>query len=101
VTRPAGVKVVVTSLVALVLIGATLVPPGTAHVSPSATHNWRRHYKPLAKKIFFTKTRANARFVNVGEQASDAALLDGMDSSRVRDDRPPPQRRRHHVGHRR
>jgi hypothetical protein len=46
VTRPAGVKVVVTSLVALVLIGATLVPPGTAHVSPSATHNWRRHYKP-------------------------------------------------------
>jgi hypothetical protein len=85
VTRPAGVRITVASLVALLLIGATLAPTGTAHVSPSATHNWRKHYKPLAKKIFFTKKRSNDRFVNLGEQASDSALLDGMDSSAFAD----------------
>jgi hypothetical protein len=52
-----------------------------AHDSTSIRHNWRKHYAPLAKKIFYTKTLSNARFVNVGEQASDSALLDGMDST--------------------
>jgi hypothetical protein len=80
-TRPARVKPLVTSLIALVLLGASLVPPGSAHDSTSVTHNWRRHYRPLAKQIFYRKATADARFVNVGEQVSDAALLDGMDAS--------------------
>jgi hypothetical protein len=52
-----------------------------AHDSTSIGHDWREHYSPLAKKIFYTKTQSNARFVNVGEQASDSAPLDGMDST--------------------
>jgi hypothetical protein len=74
-------KALVTTLLASVLLGAALAAPGSAHDSTSITHNWRRHYRPLAKAIFYTKAGSDARFVSVGEQASDAALLDGMDSS--------------------
>jgi hypothetical protein len=75
-----GAKIVVTSVFALVLLGASLAPPGDAH-DTSISHNWRRHYRPLAQKIFYTKDRSEARFVNLGEQASSAALLDGLDST--------------------
>lgn len=47
----------------------------------SIRHNWTRHYKLLAKKIFYTKRQANTRFINLGEQASNASLLDGLDST--------------------
>ncbi len=78
--RPLRSKVLV-SLLVVSLCGGLFVAPGVAHDSSSITHNWSRHSKPLAKKIFFTKRQANARFINVGEQASNANLLDGLDST--------------------
>jgi hypothetical protein len=72
---------VVVSLLSVAVIVGLLVAPSVAHDNDSISHNWRRHYRLLAKKIFYTKGRSNARFVNVGETASDAALLDGLDST--------------------
>jgi hypothetical protein len=40
-----------------------VVAPGVAHDSASITHNWNRHYKRLAKMIFYTKRQANVRFL--------------------------------------
>jgi hypothetical protein len=80
-TRPSNVKVLVMTLITLVLLSASFVAPGTAHETKSIKHNWRNHYRPMAKKMFFTKAAANQLFVNVGEQASDAALLDGQDAT--------------------
>lgn len=37
--------------------------------------------KLLAKRIFYTKRQSNARFINVGEQAGNSNLLDGLDST--------------------
>jgi hypothetical protein len=62
-----------------------LVVPSVAHDSASITHNWNRHYKRLARTIFFTKRQANTRFINVGEQASNSNLLDGLDSTAFAD----------------
>ena len=76
--RNSASRVFVTTSLASILLGAVLATPGSAHDSTSVTHNWRRHYRPLAKQIFYRKTAADTRFVNVGEQASDAALLDGQ-----------------------
>jgi hypothetical protein len=78
--RPLRGKVFV-SLLVVSLCGGLLAAPGVAHDSASIRHNWSRHYKQLAKKIFFTKRQANTRFINVGEQASDADMLDGLDST--------------------
>ena len=74
------------SMLPVALLGAVLlvgwfVPPSGAHDSPNVRHNWRKHYAPLAKKAFYTKRLSNARFINVGEQASDSALLDGLGAS--------------------
>jgi hypothetical protein len=74
-------NVVFTALAALFVLGAALVTPSSAHDSPSIAHTWRRHYRKLAQRIFYTKATSDARFVNTGEQASDAALLDGLDST--------------------
>jgi hypothetical protein len=63
------------------LIGASLAAPGSAHDSSSITYNWRRHYRPLAKEIFYTKRASDARFINIDEPATDSALLDGLDST--------------------
>jgi hypothetical protein len=71
----------VVSLLVISVIGGWLVAPSVAHDNDRISHNWGRHYKRLAKKIFYTKGQSNARFVNVGEQASNAALLDGLDST--------------------
>ncbi len=68
-------------LLAVTLIGGWLVAPSVAHDSASITHNWNKHYKLLAKKIFYLKRQANTRFINVGERASDSSLLDGLDST--------------------
>jgi hypothetical protein len=78
--RTLGSRAVV-ALFAVAIVGGWLVAPGAAHNSGNVRHNWRRHYAPLAKKIFFTKANSNTRFINVGEQASDARLLDGLDST--------------------
>ena len=69
------------ALLVLMLLVGWLVPPGAAHDSPNVRHNWRKHYLKLAKKSFYTKGLSNRRFVNVGEPASDAGMLDGLDSS--------------------
>jgi hypothetical protein len=69
------------SLLAVTLVGGWLAAPGAAHDSASLAHNWSKHYKVLAKKIFYTKRQSNTRFINVGEQATNAALLDGLDST--------------------
>ncbi len=74
-------KKVVVSLLSVAAIAGVLVAPSVAHDSDSITHNWEKHYRVLAKSIFYTKGPSDARFVNVGETASDAALLDGLDST--------------------
>ena len=71
----------VVSLLVMSVIGGWLVAPSVAHDNDRISHNWGRHYKRLAKKIFYTKRQSNARFINVGEQASNAALLNGLDST--------------------
>jgi G:T/U-mismatch repair DNA glycosylase len=71
---------VLASLLAATLVGAWMTP-GVAHDNNRISHNWSRHYKRLAKRIFYTKGQSNTRFINVGEQASNAALLDGLDST--------------------
>jgi hypothetical protein len=78
--RPLRSKAFV-SLLVVSLCGGLLAAPSVAHDSTSIRHNWSRHYKQLAKKIFFTKRQANTRFINLGEQASNANLLDGLDSA--------------------
>lgn len=72
---------VIVSMLSVVVIGGLLSPPGVAHDNDRISHNWRRHYKLLAKRIFYTKGQSNTRFINVGETASNAALLDGLDST--------------------
>jgi hypothetical protein len=79
--RNSASKALVTTLLATVLLGASLVAPGRAHDSTSIAHNWQRHYGPLAKRVFFTKAKSDARFVNIAEPASSANLLDGLDST--------------------
>jgi hypothetical protein len=71
-------KTFVTTVVASLALGALFAAPGSAHDTDRIGHNWRRHYRPLAKEIFYTKGRSDARFVNLGEEASDAALFDGQ-----------------------
>jgi hypothetical protein len=68
-------------LLAVSICGGLLAAPSIAHDTTSVTHNWTRHYRPLAKKIFYTKRQANTRFINIGEQASNADRLDGLDST--------------------
>jgi len=77
---PVGRRIVV-ALLAVGICGGLLAAPGVAHDTTSITHNWSKHYKPLAKKIFFTKRQANTRFINLNEKASNANLLDGLDST--------------------
>jgi hypothetical protein len=63
------------------ICGGLLAAPGVAHDTTSITHNWNRHYKRLAKMIFYTRRQANTRFINLNEKASNANLLDGLDST--------------------
>lgn len=61
--------------------GAVLVAPAEAHLG-SFQHLTRHFYtKSAAKAAFYKKSIANAKFVNVGEKATDADRLDGLDSS--------------------
>ena len=69
------------SLLAVSICGGLLAAPSVAHDTTSVTHNWNRHYKRLAKMIFYTRRQANTRFINVGEQASNSNRLDGLDST--------------------
>lgn len=72
---------VLVSPLAVSICGGLLAAPSIAHDTTSIRHNWTRHYKLLAKKIFYTKRQASTRFINLGEQASNASLPDGLDST--------------------
>ena len=72
---------VLVPLLAVSMCAGLLAAPSIAHDTTSIRHNWTQHYKLLAKKIFYTKRQANTRFINLGEQASNANLLDGLDST--------------------
>ena len=39
--------------------------------------------KPQAKKLFYTKKKADARFINVGEQATDSDRVDGLHAAKI------------------
>lgn len=69
------------ALLVVALLGVAALTPVSAHVSERPGHNWRKHYKKLAKRTFYTKRQSNDRFVNAGETAADADLLDGLDST--------------------
>lgn len=56
-----GFGVVVGVILALLVGGLALSPVG-AHVASGIKHNWNRHYKELAKRLFFTKKESNDRF---------------------------------------
>jgi hypothetical protein len=57
------------------LVGLLLVSPASAHVGTSITHLWNLHLRPLA----------DARYVNLGEKATNADKLDGKDSTAFQD----------------
>jgi hypothetical protein len=57
------------------LVGVLLVSPASAHVGTSITHLWNIHLRPLA----------DARYVNLGEKATNADKLDGKDSTAFQD----------------
>jgi hypothetical protein len=67
--------------VAVALAGGWLVAPSAAHEADSIQHNSSKHYKLLAKKIFYTKRQANLRFLNTNERARNSNRLDGLDST--------------------
>jgi hypothetical protein len=64
-----GVAVLV---VAMLGAGAFAITPATAGKFLT---------KKRALKLFYAKSDADARFINVGEKAGDANLLDGLDST--------------------
>lgn len=70
--------------IALVLVGmvlgAALITPAGAHIS-SVSHTWKKHFLPLAKKAFYTKTQSNAKYLGKTAKAADADKLDGLDSA--------------------
>jgi hypothetical protein len=61
-------------LLAGMLVGSVLLTPVGAHLNSPLTFGH-------LKKHFFTKKGADARFLNVGEKASDSDKLDGKDSA--------------------
>jgi hypothetical protein len=56
--------------IGVAIAAAMTATPAAAHVGGTVAHLWN-HLKPLA----------DARYVNVGEKASDSDKLDGLDSS--------------------
>lgn len=62
--RKKGIALLIVGMV----LGATLITPAGAHIS-SVSHTWKKHFLPLAKKVFYTKkqtfskTQANNRFL--------------------------------------
>jgi hypothetical protein len=63
------VRGAITLAVAAVTISALAITPGDAASTLT---------KAKAKKLFYTKKSADARFINVGEKASDSDKVDGI-----------------------
>lgn len=59
-----------------IFMGAILITPAVAHVTPSLTHLFTH-----TDQRYYKKATANTRFVNVGEKATNSDSLDGHDSS--------------------
>ena len=53
-------------LLAGLAVIAVVVTPAGAHVGGTVSHLWNQHLLPLAKQTFFTKTQANARYLEDG-----------------------------------
>jgi hypothetical protein len=70
--RKRGVGQWVAVLLVGMLAGSVMLTPVGAHI---------KNFNHLKTKHFYTKKAADARFVNVGEKASDADKLDGKDST--------------------
>jgi hypothetical protein len=51
------------------LIATALFTPAGAHVGGTPAHLWNKHLAPMAKKLFYSKAQANARYL----PKSDAA----------------------------
>jgi len=69
-----GVALLVLGLV----LGTMLVTPAGAHVSTSMTHLWSKHLRPLAVKVFYTKSQSDARYYKKSD--SDARYYTKSDS---------------------
>ena len=76
--------------VALILVGAVIagafVTPAGAHVTSEIGHLWKKHIKPLAAKSFYTKKKANKRFLTKKGKAANADKIDGLDSTALQKD---------------
>lgn len=70
VRRPAWLRGAVTLAIAAVAVSALAITPGDAATTFT---------KAKAKKLFYTKKVADARFINVAEKASDSDKVDGID----------------------
>ena len=73
--------------VALILVGAVIaaffITPAGAHVGTTVDHLWKKHIKPLAAKAFYTKKKANDRFLKKTAKAADSDKVDGVDGARL------------------
>jgi len=74
--RRKGVGLVIVGMV----LGAALVTPAGAHID-SIAHTWSKHFKPLAKKVFYTKKQSNGRFLKKTAKAANSEKVDGINSS--------------------
>lgn len=74
--RKRGVALLLVGMV----LGAALITPAGAHVT-SVTHSWKKHFLPLAKKAFYTKTQSNARYLGKTAKAADAVHADSADTA--------------------
>lgn len=77
---PRRAAAVLPILLSIALLVTFLPGAAVGHVG-GFKHNWTKHYKPLAKKSFYTKVASNTRFLGIAATAADAELLDGIDSS--------------------
>ncbi len=53
--------------VSALLLALSLFTPVGAHVGGTVGHLWTQHLLPLAKRVFYTKTLANDRFLSPNE----------------------------------
>jgi hypothetical protein len=60
------------------VLAAAMLVGGIFAISPATAAKFLT--KKKAQKLFYSKAAADARFINLGEKASDADLLDGQDS---------------------
>jgi hypothetical protein len=58
----------------LVIVGAlvatALVTPAGAHVGGSVKHAWKKHFAPLAQKMFYTKSKSDGRYLKKTDAAA-------------------------------